>query len=77
MFDAVIRSDEVGLRKPEPDIYRLAAARLDLRPEDCVFVDDLLANVEGARAVGMAGVLHKHPDITIPKLEQLLGITLS
>ena len=77
MFDAVIRSDEVGLRKPEPEIYLLAAERLGLRPEECVFVDDMLANVEGARAVGMVGMLHKHPDITIPKLEGLLSVELT
>ena len=77
MFDAVVRSDEVGLRKPEPEIYLLAADRLEIAPQDCVFVDDLLANVEGARAVGMEAVLHRHPDLTIPKLEQLLDIDLS
>lgn len=76
LFDAVIRSDEVGLRKPDPEIYLVAAQRLDVIPQACVFVDDMLANVEGARAVGMAGVLHKHPDITIPKLEDLLGVPL-
>jgi FMN phosphatase YigB (HAD superfamily) len=42
-----------------------------------VFVDDIAVNVEGARAVGMAGVLHRHPDLTIPKLEELLGVKLS
>jgi epoxide hydrolase-like predicted phosphatase len=77
MFDAVVRSDEVGLRKPDPEIYLITAERLGVPPEACVFVDDMLANVEGARALGMAGILHKHPDITIPKLEQLLGIPLA
>jgi len=77
MFDAVIRSDEVGLRKPEPEIYLLAARRLGVTPDECVFVDDMLANVEGARAVGMVGLLHKHPDITIPKLEELFGVPLT
>jgi putative hydrolase of the HAD superfamily len=43
----------------------------------CVFVDDIAANVDGARAIGMTGVLHRHPDITIPKLEELLAIRLS
>jgi putative hydrolase of the HAD superfamily len=76
MFDAVVLSGREGLRKPEPEIYLLAARRLGIRPEDCVFVDDVQANVDGARAVGMTAVLHKHPDITIPKLEGLLEIPL-
>jgi epoxide hydrolase-like predicted phosphatase len=76
MFDAVVRSDEVGLRKPDPEIYLLVSDRLEVSAQDCVFVDDLPPNVEGARAVGMAGVLHKHPEVTIPKLEELLGIAL-
>ena len=77
MFDAVVRSDEVGLRKPDPEIYLLTAQRLGVRPVECVFVDDMLANVEGARSLGMAGILHKHPDITIPKVEELLEIPLT
>jgi len=62
---------------PEPEIYLLAARRLGLAPDECVFVDDMLANVEGAREVGMVGMLHRHPDITIPNLEELLGISLT
>ena len=51
-------SGEVGLRKPDPEIYRLAAERIGLPPEQIVFVDDLAANVRGAAAVGMVGVHH-------------------
>lgn len=77
IFDARVLSGEVGLRKPQPEIYRVTARRLDVEPEECVFVDDLPANVEGARAVGMAGVLHRDAAITVPKLEELLGVGLS
>ena len=77
MFYAAVLSEREGLRKPEPEIYLLSAKRLGLRPDRCVFVDDLLANVEGARAVGMEGILHEHPEITIPRLEALLGISLT
>jgi putative hydrolase of the HAD superfamily len=77
IFDARVLSGEVGLRKPQPEIYRVAAGRLDVEPEECVFVDDLPANVEGARAVGMAAVLHRDAAITVPKLEELLGVGLS
>lgn len=77
LFDAVVLSGKEGLRKPEPAIYLVAADRVGVPPTQCVFVDDIAANVEGARAVGMTGVLHRHPDITIPKLEELLGISLN
>ncbi len=56
LFDAVVCSAEVGIAKPEPAIYRLAAARLNLPPETCVFVDDDERNVAAATGVGMRGV---------------------
>jgi putative hydrolase of the HAD superfamily len=59
LFDAVVSSAEEGLAKPEPAIYRLAAARLDLPVEVCVFVDDFEPNVQAARAVGMRAVLFR------------------
>lgn len=71
LFDEVLLSHEVGLRKPQPEIFLLAAGRLGIDPVDCVFVDDVKVNVEGAQAVGMTGVWHTDPDITIPALEQL------
>jgi epoxide hydrolase-like predicted phosphatase len=58
LFDAVVDSSEVGVRKPDPAIYRLALARLGgLAPERAVFLDDFAGNVEAARALGMRGVL--------------------
>jgi epoxide hydrolase-like predicted phosphatase len=59
LFDAVVISSDVGLRKPDPAVYELAAAQLGLPPEDCVFVDDLPGNLKPARALGMATVLHR------------------
>jgi HAD superfamily hydrolase (TIGR01509 family) len=55
----VVISSDVGLRKPDPAVYELAAAQLGLPPEDCVFVDDLPGNLKPARALGMATVLHR------------------
>ena len=75
-FDTIVLSHEEGCRKPEPRIYLLAAARLGIEPEECVFVDDIPTNVEGAEAVGMAGVLHRHASLTVPRLETLLGAGL-
>lgn len=76
LFDAAVISGEVGLHKPQPEIYELACERLEVEPADCVFVDDLRENVAGAEAVGMTGVLHRDAAETIPKLEELLGIEL-
>lgn len=76
VFDAIVRSDEVGLRKPDPEIYLLTAERLQVPPQACVFVDDLLQNVEGARAVGMHAFVHRSAGFTVPKLEELFGISL-
>lgn len=77
MFDAVLISGEVGLRKPEAEIYLLAAQRLGLAPSECVFVDDLAINVRGAVAVGMVGVHHKAYESTLLELEAVLRVSLS
>jgi putative hydrolase of the HAD superfamily len=58
-FDDIVVSAEVGMAKPRPEIFRLAADRLGLPPAACVFVDDWDKNVEAARAVGMEAVLHR------------------
>ena len=76
MFDAVVISGEVGMRKPDPEIYDYAAKLLDVVPEECVFVDDLGPNVKGAAAVGMVGVRHITPAETIAELEILFGVSL-
>ena len=59
LFDDVVCSAEVGLAKPDPAIYRLAAERLGLAPAACVFVDDFERNVTAAREVGMQGILFR------------------
>jgi putative hydrolase of the HAD superfamily len=73
LFDAVLISGEVGLHKPQPEIFRLGAERLGVEPEACVFVDDLRENVAGAEAVGMTAILHRDPQDTVAKLEELFG----
>ena len=76
LFDGVVISGEVGLHKPEPEIFRLGAERVALPPEDCVFVDDLRENCEGAEAIGMTAVLHRGADATLERLEELFEIPL-
>ncbi|HYM56888.1 MAG TPA: HAD family phosphatase [Solirubrobacteraceae bacterium] len=76
LFDAVVISGEVGMRKPDPAIYALACKRLDRAPERCVFVDDLPGNLKPAREIGMATVLHRDAASTLAELEGLLGVSL-
>ena len=76
LFDGVVNSGEVGLYKPQPEIFELGAERVGLEPSDCVFVDDLVENCEGAEAVGMTAVLHRGADGTLERLEELLGVGL-
>jgi putative hydrolase of the HAD superfamily len=74
LFDAIVISGEVGLHKPQPEIFLLAAERIGVAPADCVFVDDLRENCAGAAAVGMTTILHRGPERTLPELERLLGL---
>ena len=76
LFDGVVISGDVGLHKPQPEIFRLGCERIGLAPEECVFVDDLRENCEGAEAVGMTAVLHRGAETTLPRLEELLGVEL-
>ena len=76
LFDGIVISGEEGMHKPQPEIFRLGAERVELPPEECVFVDDLRENCEGAEAVGMTAVLHRGADSTVPRLEELLEISL-
>jgi epoxide hydrolase-like predicted phosphatase len=77
LFDVTVISGEVGLRKPEPEIYELCARQLGVAPGACVFVDDLAPNVKGAVAVGMVGILHRTYAETVAELEALLEISLT
>jgi len=76
LFDGVVISGEVGVRKPDPRIYELGAEAVDLPPSACVFVDDLRGNLKPARELGMATVHHVRAEQTIAELEDLLGVSL-
>jgi putative hydrolase of the HAD superfamily len=77
MFDGVVISGEVGLYKPQPEIFAMGAEKVGLPAGECVFVDDLRENCAGAEAVGMTAVLHRGADSTLPELERLLGVALT
>jgi putative hydrolase of the HAD superfamily len=76
LFDDAVISADVGMRKPEERIFRLAVERLGLSPAECVFVDDMEGNIVAARALGFAVVHHAEPGATRAQLIELLaGIT--
>ena len=70
-FEGLVLSHEVGLMKPDPRIYELALARFRLSAGRTVFVDDILANVEGARAVGLYGIHYENSDQVHQELTKL------
>jgi putative hydrolase of the HAD superfamily len=70
-FDAVVISGEVGIRKPDPEIYRLAAEKLGVPAEECVFVDDLAGNLPAAQDVGMTAIHHQDASQTLRALQEL------
>ena len=76
LFDAVVISGEVGMRKPEPRIFHHALELVALPGEECVFIDDIEANIVAARALGIAGIHHQDPDTTLAELESLLRLPL-
>ena len=76
LFEGIVISGDVGMHKPEPEIFVLGAERIGVPPAECVFVDDLRENCAGAEAVGMTAVLHRGADSTLPRLEELLGMPL-
>jgi len=76
LFDVVVISSEVGMRKPEPRIFRHAVALLGLQPAECIFIDDIEANVVAAEQVGFTGLLHRDSDDTIERVAELLGVRL-
>jgi epoxide hydrolase-like predicted phosphatase len=73
LFDDVVISGEVGMRKPEERIFQLALTRLGLSAAECVFVDDVEANIIAAQALGLLAVYHKEPALTRSALSELLA----
>ena len=73
LFSHVIESSKVGIRKPDPEIYKMACTALDVTPERAVFLDDLGVNLKPARALGMATIKVSGAEQAISELETLLG----
>jgi putative hydrolase of the HAD superfamily len=77
LFDVAVISGEVGMHKPQPEIYRLTIERLGLQAAECAFIDDLRENCEGAEAVGMTAIRHRDAPETIARLEELTALSLT
>jgi len=75
-FDAVIESSKVGVRKPEVRFYEIACETLDVRPTECVFLDDLGVNLKPAAALGMATIKVTSANQALGDLEAVLGFGL-
>ena len=76
LFEHVVESSKLGLRKPDPRIYRHACELLGVQPEDCVYLDDLGINLKPARALGMRTIKVGDPDMAIDELQAMVGIPL-
>ena len=71
--DDIVYSHEVGLRKPDPEIFALATSRLGVRTGEVVFLDDVPANVDAARAAGWHAVLHEATARSIEQIEAIIA----
>jgi epoxide hydrolase-like predicted phosphatase len=72
LFDVIVLSGDLGVRKPDREIYTVAVQRLGVTPERCVFVDDLGGNLKPAKALGMTTIRHVETSDTIAQLKRLL-----
>lgn len=76
LFDTVVESSVVGIRKPEPAFYELACSRLGVDPSEVVFLDDLGINLKPARAMGMTTIKVTDPSAALAELEAVVGFPL-
>lgn len=76
LFEVVVESAIVGVRKPEPRIFQIACDQLGIEPHEAVFLDDMGANLKGARALGMTTIKVDETLSAVDQLEQALGIPL-
>jgi HAD superfamily hydrolase (TIGR01509 family) len=73
-FDLVVLGSMLGVRKPDPDLYRRVAGRIGVPVSGCVVVDDHARNLRGARAAGAVVVHHQHEAATIEELSVLFDL---
>jgi putative hydrolase of the HAD superfamily len=71
-FEMAVGSGDVGIMKPDPRIYQIALDRLNVRPEEAVFIDDFIENVQGAKAVGIHAIHFQNRQQALQELRALL-----
>ena len=76
LFDVIVESSKVGVRKPEARFYEVACALLDIEPHEAVFLDDLGVNLKPAHAMGMITIKVVDPDDALAQLEALIDLDL-
>ena len=76
LFDVVVISGEVGMRKPQPEIFRLTLDKLGIEASRCVFVDDHPGHLKAAQELSITTVLHRDPPQTIQELSELFAVSL-
>jgi putative hydrolase of the HAD superfamily len=76
LFDVVIQSAVVGVRKPDPRFYLMACSELEIEPPAAVFLDDLGVNLKPARELGMTTIKVVDPTDALIELEAVVGISL-
>ncbi|MHB8244456.1 MAG: HAD-IA family hydrolase [Acidimicrobiales bacterium] len=77
LFDEVVESSRVGVRKPEPRFFEIACDRLGIAPKEAVFLDDIGVNLKPAREMGMATIKVVTEGQALADLERLVGLELS
>ena len=77
LFDVIVESSKVGVRKPDPRFYEMACELLDIKPDEAVFLDDLGINLKPARAMGITTIKVEDPTKAIEELAAVLGMPLA
>lgn len=75
LFDVIVTSSEIGMVKPNPDIYKHVLSKLNVEADEALFIDDRLRNIDGAKAVGIEGIVFSDTNVLIEDLKKF-GVTL-
>lgn len=73
VFDVIVESSRIGVRKPEPEFYRIACESLEIEPSEAVMLDDLGVNLKPARELGMTTIKVVDPQVALKELEEVIG----
>lgn len=77
VFDVIVESSRIGVRKPEPEFYRIACESLEIEPSEAVMLDDLGVNLKPARELGMTTIKVVDPEQALSELERVVGFPIS